>query len=238
MQISNIFNYTAYDVSNDQTAKSGTDYSSYEEAVKASEATKDTKAESILAKANSGQKLSDAELEYLAKKCPDAYAKIKAAMQEREMLEQQMKMAKSKVQATGAFISALSDAKQDSEDGYEMNMRTNQLSNAHDAYVKTDEYQKKDDEGKQAKRIRDKVKENKEKLQERIEKSQTDDGSEAQTVDSETEDNGKIENIAEKTDFDKVSNEEEQKDKEITTYDNLCVRKSVSDNSNHVDTRV
>ena len=92
----------------------------------------------IVDKARMGRKLNQDELNYLREKSPDNYRKIVMAMQEREMLRQQMAAARSRMEAERIYMSHMTSAQ---KTGDEIVM--GQLRGGHDEVVATEEYEDK-----------------------------------------------------------------------------------------------
>lgn len=93
------------------------------------------KLQKILDKAKAGKKLTQEELDFLREKSPENYRKIVAAMQEREMLRQQMEAAKSRMEAEQIYMSHMSAAQEAKDE-----ITLAQLKGGHDEVVATDEY--------------------------------------------------------------------------------------------------
>lgn len=93
------------------------------------------KLQKILDKAKAGKKLTQEELDFLREKSPENYRKIVAAMQEREMLHQQMEAAKSRMEAERIYMSHMSAAQEAKDE-----IVLAQLKGGHDEAVATDEY--------------------------------------------------------------------------------------------------
>lgn len=93
------------------------------------------KLQKILDKAKAGKKLTQEELEFLREKSPESYRKIVAAMQEREMLRQQMEAAKSRMEAERIYMSHMSAAQEVKDE-----IVLAQLKGGHDEAIATDEY--------------------------------------------------------------------------------------------------
>jgi hypothetical protein len=115
------------------------------------ETEKDDRLEKIMNKARSGAKLSEDELQYLAKKAPEIYAKVRAAMAERDAMRRSMEAAKTKEQVTGVLVTNTAMVSQTSEDDFVMAMRGNLLTGAHREYTASAHYAAKDDLSSQAK---------------------------------------------------------------------------------------
>lgn len=96
------------------------------------------KLQEILNKAKSGKKLTQEELDFLREKSPDNYRKIVAAMQQREMLRQQMEAAKSRMEAEQIYMSHMSAAQSTKDE-----IVLAQLKGEHDETVLTDEFAEK-----------------------------------------------------------------------------------------------
>jgi hypothetical protein len=117
----------------------------------AQETEKDDKLEKIMNKARSGVKLSEDEMQYLAKKAPEVYAKVRAAMAERDAMKRSMELAKTKEQVTGILVTHTATIQQTSGDEFVMAMRSNLLSGAHREYTASAHYAAKEDLTSQAK---------------------------------------------------------------------------------------
>ncbi len=107
------------------------------------EQNRDRVGERILNKAESGEKLTAKEMKYLAEKYPEMYEKYKKAEMEREALKQQLKAARNSVQAAQAYSDATMRAIKTSEGDGELRMRTGQLREEYNDYLKTNGYKKK-----------------------------------------------------------------------------------------------
>ncbi len=89
----------------------------------------------IVDKARMGKKLNQDELNYLREKSPENYKKIVAAMQQREMLRQQMAAARSRMEAERIYMSHMTSAQKTGDE-----IVLGQLRGGHDEVVATDEY--------------------------------------------------------------------------------------------------
>jgi hypothetical protein len=115
------------------------------------ETEKDDRLEKIMNKARSGIRLSEDELQYLAKKAPEVYAKVRAAMAERDAMKRSMEAAKTKEQVTGVLVTNTAMVQQTSDDEFVMAMRSNLLAGAHREYTSSAHYAAKEDLASQAK---------------------------------------------------------------------------------------
>jgi hypothetical protein len=113
-------------------------------------AEKDDKLQRIINKARMGKRLSAQELNYVAKKAPDTYIKIRNAMAERDAMRRSMEAVKTKEQVTGALVSHVATIQQTSPDEFVMAMRGNMLAEEHKTYTNTESYANKADMKSQA----------------------------------------------------------------------------------------
>lgn len=109
------------------------------------EANRDRIGERIIKKAKAGKELSPKEMNYLAEKYPEVYRKVRMAQMEREMLKQQMKAVKDKVGVDVAYANAIARVRDSAEDGEEMEMRLNQLTDEYRQFKEGEDYKDKDE---------------------------------------------------------------------------------------------
>jgi hypothetical protein len=118
--------------------------------IAAQESEKDDKLEKIINKARMGKRLTAEELNYVAKKAPDIYIKIKNAMAERDAMRKSMEAAKTKEQVTGILVANSAAIAQTSTDEFVMAMRSNMMAEEHKTYTNTADYANKADMKSQA----------------------------------------------------------------------------------------
>jgi hypothetical protein len=118
--------------------------------IAAQESEKDDKLEKIINKARMGKRLTEDELNYVAKKAPDIYIKIKNAMAERDAMRKSMEAAKTKEQVTGILVANSAAIAQTSSDEFVMAMRSNMMAEEHKTYTNTASYANKADMKSQA----------------------------------------------------------------------------------------
>jgi hypothetical protein len=118
--------------------------------IAAQESEKDDKLEKIINKARMGKRLTAEELNYVAKKAPDIYIKIKNAMAERDAMRKSMEAAKTKEQVTGILVANSAAIAQTSPDEFVMAMRSNMMAEEHKTYTNTASYANKADMKSQA----------------------------------------------------------------------------------------
>ena len=107
------------------------------------EENRDRVGERIINKAENGKKLSPKEMKYLAEKYPEVYEKYKRAEMEREILKSQLKAARNKAQAATYYSDAIMRAEKTSQDDGEFRMRSGQLRDEYNEYLKTHGYKNK-----------------------------------------------------------------------------------------------
>lgn len=130
----------------------------------------------IYNKFRAGKELTVEELEYLAKHNPQMYKEIKEIMMEREAMELQMKLAKTKQEVAAVCMNKLTNIKETMGTGetaekqaMKTMARTNQIAAAHIEFTASIEYREKEDEKTQAEDRREELEESQEQLEEQIE---------------------------------------------------------------------
>lgn len=130
----------------------------------------------IYNKFRAGKELTAEELEYLAKHDPKMYKEVKEIMMEREAMELQMKLAKTKQEVAAVCMNKLTDIKETMGTGetaekqaMKTMARTNQIAAAHIEFTASIEYREKEDEKTQAEDRRESLEESKEQPDEQIE---------------------------------------------------------------------
>lgn len=153
---------------------------SYEQALiedfKEQHSPENNRLQEIYNKFKAGKELTVEELEYLAKHSPEMYKEVKEIMMEREAMELQMKMAKTKQEVADICMNELTNIKDTMGSGemaekqaMKTMARTNQIANAHIEFTASIEYREKEDEKTQAEDRREKLEESQEQLEEQIE---------------------------------------------------------------------
>ncbi len=130
----------------------------------------------IYNKFRAGKELTAEELEYLAKHNPEMYKEVKEIMMEREAMELQMKLAKTKQEVAAVCMNKLTNIKETMGTGetaekqaMKTMARTNQIAAAHIEFTASIEYREKEDEKTQAEDRREALEESQEQLEEQIE---------------------------------------------------------------------
>lgn len=130
----------------------------------------------IYNKFRAGKELTVEELEYLAKNDPEMYKEVKEIMMEREAMELQMKLAKTKQEVAAVCMNKLTNIKETMGTGgtaekqaMKTMVRTNQMAAAHVEFTASIEYREKEDEKTQAEDRRESLEESREQLDEQTE---------------------------------------------------------------------
>ena len=100
------------------------------------------KAKSILTKFHSGKKLTKEEMEYIRRHAPAMVEHVERVSQEREVVEQSMRMAPSKSDVQMVALSAANHIRKQAK-GDDAITRANHLADAKHEYEKADEYKEK-----------------------------------------------------------------------------------------------
>ncbi len=93
------------------------------------------KFENLINKFKSGNKLTRAELEYLAKKSPELYQKAIRILEERKVLEERLRTARTKEGTTEIITISMAGVQKSSGDEFEVTAKANHLSKAYAAYL-------------------------------------------------------------------------------------------------------
>ncbi|MCI8668044.1 MAG: hypothetical protein HFI34_00765 [Lachnospiraceae bacterium] len=130
----------------------------------------------ICSKFRAGKELTAEELEYLAKHSPEMYKEVKEIMMEREAMELQMKLAKTKQEVEAVCMNKMTNIKDTMGTGETAEKKamktmayTNQIAAAHIEFTASIEYREKEDEETQAEDRRESLEKSQKQLEEQIE---------------------------------------------------------------------
>lgn len=131
----------------------------------------------IYNKFKGGKELTSEEMEYLAKNSPEIYKEVKEIMMEREAMELQMELAKTKQEVANICLNEMTSIKKNMGTGKQTEAqamkimaRTNQMADAHIQYTASIEYREKEDAVTQAEELREKLRESQEQIDEQKER--------------------------------------------------------------------
>lgn len=98
--------------------------------------------ETLRAKLKSGQKLTNAELEYLKSNDPDLYGKALKAQQDREAYESSLRRCRTKSEVNALHDQTLMNMlkRNHNSDSEETMMRASAMQDSHRTFVQSDEY--------------------------------------------------------------------------------------------------